>query len=72
MASPSDDRFVILVCRDPDKDQLQPETSSHELLLSTEDLQSWGLSTEVHHRTVKIKAGRRRQVLGRCWFSSRI
>ncbi|OWM79105.1 hypothetical protein CDL15_Pgr003276 [Punica granatum] len=62
-SSSDDGHFVILVCSNPGEDQLETESSHGELLLSTDDLRSWEPSALLHHRTVRIKADRRRQVL---------
>ncbi|PKI49307.1 hypothetical protein CRG98_030235 [Punica granatum] len=62
--------FVILVCRNPDEDRLEPESSQEELLLSTDDHCLWEQSTQLHHRTVSIKADRRRLVEGSSYFGA--
>ncbi|XP_031382441.1 BTB/POZ domain-containing protein FBL11-like isoform X2 [Punica granatum] len=67
-SSSDDGHFVILVCSNPGEDQLETESSHGELLLSTDDLRSWEPSALLHHRTVRIKADRRRLIEESSYF----
>lgn len=61
MASNSDDDFVILVCANLNPIEVEV-AYDREILISTEDIQSWNLVAILRYQTVRIQAYRNRPV----------
>ncbi|XP_044465295.1 BTB/POZ domain-containing protein FBL11 isoform X3 [Mangifera indica] len=59
MASNSDDDFVILVCANLNPIEVEV-AYDREILISTEDIQSWNLVAILRYQTVRIQAYRNR------------
>ncbi|XP_031253522.1 BTB/POZ domain-containing protein FBL11 isoform X3 [Pistacia vera] len=59
MASSSGDDFVILVCTNLNPIEVEAE-KDREILISTDDIQSWDLVTILRYQTVRIRAYRNR------------
>ncbi|KAJ4705164.1 BTB/POZ domain-containing protein FBL11 [Melia azedarach] len=67
MASSSGDQFVILTCTNLNPIELDAGKDK-EILISTENIQSWDLDTILHHQTVKIHAYRDRLIEQSSYF----